>query len=144
LRGAALRAERQCAQAAHLTLKMREAKDASRYWVKADTIDDVEKTSFMLEDLPDDWRVVVDSHSSSPIFSDENAQMIWAALKAGVVNGEYVLDNQPFPDRDAAKAQLREKEKHQAQQFQQLLQQDPDVAHKALEKQFVGGASKKR
>ena len=138
LRGAALRAERQCAQAADLTLKMREAKDASRYWVKADTPQDVEGTSFIIEDLPDDWRVVVDSHSSSPIFSDENTQLIVGSHKMGVVDGEYLLDNLPFPDRDAAKSRLREKEKKQAEMFQNLLKSDPELGQKVLEKQFIG------
>jgi hypothetical protein len=134
LRGAALRAERQCAQAADLTLQMKEAKDDTRFWTKADTIDDVEKTSFRLTDLPSDWRVTVDSHSSSPIFADENAQLIMASHKMGIVDGEYVLDNMPFSDKDAAKGKLREREKQKQAMMQQLLQKDPQALEKLLSK----------
>jgi len=139
LRGQALKAERQCAMAADLTLMMKEAKDASTYWVKADTPKLVEETSFMLNDLPDDWRVTVDSHSSSPIFSDENTQLIVGGLRMGIVDGEYVLDNMPYPDKDYAKAQYRARQASQQQFMQQLMQQHPEIAEKVLAKQAGGG-----
>ena len=41
-------------------------------------------------DLPEDWRITVDSHSSSPIFADENTQMVFAAQKLGIVDGDAV------------------------------------------------------
>ena len=138
LRDRALLVERQCAGAADLTLQIMEAKDPSNYWIKADTIQDVEQTKFKLTDLPEDWRVTVDSHSSSPIFSDESAQLIFQAAKLGYVTGEYVLDNMPFPNKESAKAQLREKEKTQAAFMQKLLQEHPEVGEKLLAKQ-VGG-----
>ena len=105
LRDRALLVERQCAIHADLDLQIKEAKDAHRYWTKADTIEDAEKTSFLLTDLPDDWRVTVDSHSSSPIFSDENAQLIMAAHAKGMVQTEYAINNLPFPNREEAIAQ---------------------------------------
>src|SRR5262245_28145522 len=109
LRDRSLLVERQCESAADLSLQMMEAKDPQRYWLKADNpIKDVEETSFLLADLPDDWRVTVDSHSSSPIFADENSQLISQGAKAGYVDGEYVIDNLPFPDKERAKARLRE------------------------------------
>lgn len=139
LRDRALLLERQCAMAADLTLSIKEAKDATRYWTKADTLKDVEDTSFLLTDLPEDWRVVVDSHSSSPIFADESEQLIMASLKMGIVDGEYVLDNLPFPDKDKAKAQFREREAKKQQMMQQMLQQQPEIAQKMLQKQMLGG-----
>jgi hypothetical protein len=142
LRGEALKAERQCAMAADLTLSMKEAKDSTRYWTKADSIEEVEKTSFLLTDLPDDWRVTVDSHSSSPIFSDENTQLIIGAQRLGIVDGEYVLDNMPFPDKDFAKSRYREKEVKQAQFMQNLLKERPELGEKLLAKQ-VGGSKKR-
>ena len=42
--------------------------------------------NFMLSDLPEDWRITVDSHSSSPIFQDENTQLVFAAHKDGTVD----------------------------------------------------------
>jgi len=139
LRGEALKAERQCAEAADTTLQLREAKDPHRYWTKAETPEDIEKTSFLLTDLPEDWRVTVDSHSSSPIFSDENTQLIMAAHKMGVVDGEYVLDNLPFNDRDYAKARLREKQAQQQKMMQDILRTNPEIGEKILGKQLGGG-----
>jgi hypothetical protein len=135
LRDRSLLVERQCATCGDLTLQMMEAKDPERYWLKADKpIDDVDNSSFLLAELPDDWRVVIDSHSSSPIFADENAQLIFQGLKAGIVQPEYVLDNMPFPNKEIAKIQLREKQEHDAGQLKELLQSNPDVGNKLLEK----------
>lgn len=139
LRDRSLLVEQQCATCADLTLQIMEAKDPSRYWLKADKLQDVEATSFLLSDLPEDWRVTVDSHSSSPIFAHDTEQMIFQAAKAGMVTGDYVLDNLPFPNKETAKAQLREKQKEQGEMFQKLLQNDPEIAAKALGKQLSGG-----
>jgi hypothetical protein len=138
LRDRALLVERQCAVAADLTLQILEAKDPTNYWLKADAPTDVEQTKFKLTDLPDDWRVTVDSHSSSPIFADENAQLIFQAAKMGYVTGDYVLDNMPFPNKEHAKAQLKDKEKQQADFMKKLLESNPAVADKILEKQATG------
>lgn len=138
LRDRSLLVERQCAASADLTLSLMEAKDPSRYWTKADTPKAAEETSFLLSDLPDDWRVTVDSHSSSPIFADENAQLIVQAAKMGYVGGDYVIDNLPFPNKATAKHQLKEKEKKQADFMANLLKNNPQVADKLLEKQALG------
>ncbi len=136
LRDRSLLVERQAATCADLTLQMMEAKDDEYYWLKADEpIKDVEETQFLISNLPNDWRVTIDSHSSSPIFSDENSQLIFQAAKMGVVQPEYVLDNMPFPNKEMARVQLHEKEKKQAAQMQMLLQQDPEIAQKLLMKQ---------
>ena len=139
LRDRALLIERQAAGCADLTLQIMEAKDPSNYWTKFDTMEDTEKTRFKLTDLPEDWRVTVDSHSSSPIFADEASQLIFAAAKLGYVTGEYVLDNMPFPNKETAKAQLREKEKNQAAFMAKIMKENPVVADKILEKQATAG-----
>ncbi len=139
LRDRALLVERQCAVSADLTLQIMEAKDPSNYWTKYDTLADIEQTKFKLTDLPEDWRVSVDSHSSSPIFADESAQLIFQAAKLGYVTGEYVIDNMPFPNKETAKAQLREKEKKQAEFMQKLLQEHPDIGDSLIKKQVTGG-----
>jgi hypothetical protein len=130
LKDRSLIVERQCAGAADLTLSLMEAKDAQRYWTKADTMADIEQTTFLLSDLPDDWRVTVDSHSTSPVFADEHAQLLFALRKEGDVDGEYMLDNLPVPHREAAKIALREREAKQAE----LLKAHPEL----LEKMFAG------
>lgn len=139
LRDRSLLVERQCATAADLTLSLMEAKDPEYYWLKADdAIKDTEETKFLLSELPEDWRVTVDSHSSSPIFADDNTQLIWQAHKSGVVTADYVIDQMPFPNKAMAKTQLREKEKKQAEFMQKITQSNPEIADKLLLKQ-VGG-----
>lgn len=139
LRDRALLAERLCATAADLTLAIREAKDESRFWVKGDTIQDAENSSFLLADLHDDWRVTIDSHSSSPIFADENTQLVVAAHKMGVVDAEYVIDNTQLPNKEAAKVGYRKRAESQQLLMKQLMQQDPQAAEKVLTKQLGGG-----
>lgn len=139
LRDRALLVERQCARAANKWLKLKQAKDPSKYWTKADTLDDVENTSFLLTDLPDDWVVAIDSHSSSPIFSDENAQLIMVSHQRGIVGPAYVLEALPYPNKAGALADLKEREKAQAEQFQQLAQANPMEAQEALKKRLSGG-----
>lgn len=137
LRDRSLLVERQCATCGDLTLQMMEAKDDERYWIKADKpIDDVDNTSFLLAELPDDWRVIIDSHSSSPIFADENSQLIFQARKLGTVNDEYVLENMPFPNREMAKVQLREKQEREAAQLKELIQVNPELGEKLAQKKL--------
>jgi hypothetical protein len=135
LKDRSLIVERNCASAGDLTLGLMEAKDAQRYWTKSDTVEDMEKSSFLLSDLPEDWRVAVDSHSTSPVFADEHAQLLFALRKEGDVDGEYMLNNLPIPNRESAIIALREKEKKQAE----LLQQHPEL----LEKMFAGKGKSK-
>jgi hypothetical protein len=135
LRDRALQVERQCATAADLTLTLMEAKESRKFWVDPKKMDD----NFAITDLPEDWRVTVDSHSTSPIFADESQQLIFAARKTGDVDGEYMIDNLPFPNKEAAKAALRARkeagEKMQEKLFGQL---SPEGKDKTIEKMLGG------
>jgi len=137
LRDRSLLVERQVARSADLTLAMMEAKDSRYYYTKADKPTDIDETKFLLSQLPEDWRVTVDSHSSSPIFLEELEQLIFALFKAGVVDAEYVIDNLPIPNKEMAKVRHREKEMKEAQQMQQLMQTNPEFAQKLLEKKLT-------
>jgi len=139
LRDRSLIAERQCAIAADKTLEIREAKDDQTFWTKADTIQDARDTEFKLTDLPTDWRVTVDSHSSSPIFADENAQLILAAQSKGMVQTDYAIDNLPFPNREEAKAQNRTAEQKKQAMIQELMKNNPEVGEKVMLKMMTGG-----
>lgn len=142
LRDRALLVERQCAQCADLTLEIKKAKDSSNYWTKAEKIQDVNDTLFLLSQLPDDTRVTVDSHSSSPIFQDEHTQLVFAAHAKGVVGEEYVIENTPLPNKEAAKTELKEKKKAAQEQLEKLTKQFPDLGQKLAEKEVVGGKKK--
>ncbi len=99
----------------------------------------MDQTQFKLTDLPEDWRVSVDSHSSSPIFSDENEQLIMAGLKLGVVTKEYVMDNLPFPNKEEGKAQVKEQDAQKQAMLQKLVQEHPELGDALAKKQVTGG-----
>lgn len=139
LKDRSLLVERQCAQAADKTGTMMEAKESGYYYTKADKPTDVEQTKFLLSQLPPEWRATVDSHSSSPIFLDENTQLIFAAHKMGIVDAEYVIDNTQLPNKEMAKIRHREAELKKAEMLKQLSASDPELGKKILESQFKGG-----
>ncbi len=128
----ALLLERQCAQAADLRLSLREAKDGDHYWTDGTSTETMDKSRFTLKDLPEDRRVTVDSHSGSPVFKDRHEQLIFALLKAGVVDGEYVLENVDVPNKDVAIHRYKEREAQKAKMLQELIQKDPETAAKLL------------
>lgn len=139
LRDRALLVERQCSEHADLSLAIREAKDPDFYWTHGETPQAAEASRFQLADLPPDWRMMVDSHSSSPIFADENEQEVFAAHKLGIVDGEYVINNTRLPDKETAKASFREKQKQSAEQRKELLAKFPEVGEKVAAKMLTGG-----
>lgn len=140
LRDRALLVERQCANAADLHLQIKEAKEDRKYWTDGSTVEKMAETEFMLTDLPDDWRVTVDSHSSSPIFNDDNAQLIMAGMKLGVVGPNYVLDNLPFPNRESARAEKKDMAEAQQQQLKMLMQHDPEGMMRVQERKLIAGS----
>ena len=139
LRDRAPLVESQCAACADQTMTMMEAKEDRKYWIDPEKM---EETAFMLTDLPEDWRVTVDSHSSSPIFADEATQLLFALRKVGDVDGEFIIDHTAVPDKETAKASLRERKKAGQEQTKQLLGQlSPEGKDKAIEK-MLGGHGK--
>jgi hypothetical protein len=140
LRSMSLAVERNCAQAADLTLSLKEIKDGSRYWTKADTMEDVEKSSFMLTDLPEDRRVAIDSHSSSPIFMDDHQQLVSFGAKIGWVGAEEGIKMLPFPNQELLVAKYREREAGKAKQLHEALEKFPELGEKLAAKKFSKGS----
>lgn len=138
LRDASLIVERQCAQAAHLTYELMRAKYERKYWTKADKIADTEDTAFLLTDIPDDGTINIDSHSGSPIFMDDHAQLIAAGLKLGFITPDYAIDHLPLTDKDLLKAEIKQKAAEQKMFMQQIKAQNPELFEKILEKQAGG------
>ena len=139
LRDSSLGVERQCAQAADLTYSIMRAKYERKFWTKAESVKDIEESSFRLTDIPDDGKITVDSHSSSPIFRDDHQQVIGFALKSGLVTGHYAIDHLDMPDKDRAHSEFDEKQRQQKAMMQDLMQNHPEVYEKLLQKQ-LGGA----
>jgi len=110
LRDRALLIERQCAERGDATLAAQEAKDGRVYWSNAETGED---GLFLLSELPDDRRVIVDSHSTSPIYQDDHQNLIAFGVKAGFVTGDSAIEQLPYQHKDILLARFHEKEKQQ-------------------------------
>lgn len=121
--------ERQYAAAADLRLSLHEAKDAQRYWWDKDHIDE---TRFTLADLPDDRRVSVDSHSTSPVFKNMHEQKLAFALTRGVIDAETYLELSDLPMKDILITKAKEKAAAQAALLKELATKDPEGFEKLL------------
>ncbi len=138
LKDRSLLLERQCAAAADLRLSIMEAKDGRAYWTDGTDLKTIEATKFSLADLPEDRRVSVDSHSSSPIFADDHQQIIGFGVKSGFVDGDYAVEHLPFPDKDTLHQSIKKKAEEAKALQQQLLQKDPQALEKLITKGHGG------
>jgi len=120
MRDRALLVERQCAAAADKTLDLLQAKDGRKYTTDATTGPAKE---FLLYDLPDDRRVTVDSHSSSPVFADDHAALISLGIKAGFIGGDSAIDMLPYP----RKSVLRDRYAKMQAAKQKMIQEHPEI-----------------
>jgi hypothetical protein len=118
LRDRALLVERQCADFADKIFNCMLAKDAKAYWP-------TRGEDFMLTQLPDDYRITVDSHSSSPIYEEDHKELVAFLSKIQAIDGESVFDLLNVPMRDILKARLKEQQEAKAQQMQKLEQEHP-------------------
>jgi hypothetical protein len=124
MRDRAILVERQAASFGDVVLSALEAKSDKIY--SAQQLTDSQEGDFLLSQLPDDRRVSVDSHSSSPIYEDDHKEMAAFLFKNQVIDGESVLDLLPVPDRDLLKLRFKEM---QAQK-QKMLEQHPELLTK--------------
>lgn len=127
LRDRALAVERQASRAADKCLDYLEAKDARAYYTEIGPDGEVAKqTEFLLSQLPDDRRVIVDSHSSSPIYEDNHQNLVAFGLKSGIVDGESAIEMLPFPRKDILKDRFKKAEAAKAK----LIQEHPELLTK--------------
>lgn len=132
LRDRALIIERQCASFADMTLSIMEAKDSKAYWPEGH---EEEGGEFLLSLIPEDRRVCVDSHSSSPIYQDDHKELLFAGLKAGFIGGDTLIEELPFNKKEILLQRfklIQEERKAQAQQ-QAALEQEK-IGAKAAKK----------
>ena len=128
--------ERQCAKSVDTRYQLMRAKDARNYWTDPKKI---EETTFLLSDIPEDGRPVVDGHSSSPIFADDHAALLTNALKLGVIDKETYVELMPLPAKDTIIRRMREAVEKQEALMAKLQQTDPEGFAAALEKSMSGG-----
>lgn len=130
LRDRSLAIERQCAAAATKTLAVMRAKDAMTRWV--DPADQDRLTDFMLGQLPEDFRVTVDSHSSSPIYQEDMQNTIAFLAKIGAIGPEEVLEMLDLANTDLLVDKFKRRQAQKAKELQQLQQTDPEAALKLM------------
>ena len=102
MRDRSLLVERQCTEVGDFALKMLQAKDAEV--VKAG-----KTTEFILSQLPDDARVTVDSHTSSPVYQEDSERKAFMLQRAGAIDAEdlIMLTHPPHEDTLRARAKSR-------------------------------------
>lgn len=127
LRDQAMLIERQCSEMGNKAFSLLRAKEANAHWID-DGLDTGKE--FFLTNIPDDYRVVVDSHSSSPVYEEDQKQMVAFLLKAGIIDGESALDMLNVPMRDLLKARYQKIQMAKAK----YAQEHPEAAHKTRKK----------
>jgi hypothetical protein len=125
LRDRSLLVERQCASFADLTLSVMEAKDGRAYWTDEDKSPEGE---FLLSQLPEDRRVIVDSHSSSPIYHDDHLQLLFAMAKLGAIGPDTLIDLSSIPNKDILKDRLKKIQEAKAKAAQEEQKKDLEEA----------------
>lgn len=82
------------------------------------------KTEFLLSQLPDGYRVAVDSHTSSPAFLEDNQKLAFALARAGAIDAAALIMLTHPPGEDTLVLQARQKAEAQAK----LVAQHPELA----------------
>jgi hypothetical protein len=119
MRDRALLTERQLAEAGDFSFKLLAAMEAKAFHSGADK----KKVEFMLSQLPDDYRVTVDSHTASPVFSEDAERKAFMLAKAGAIGPEELIMLTHPPREDTLIQRLRERQAQQAA----MLQQHPEL-----------------
>ncbi len=123
LRDRSLVVERQYAAMGDTYLSYMEAKDGNQYYTDPEK---PEETAFLLDQIPEDRSVQVDSHSSSPIYENDHNQLVVFGLKSGLIGGDDAIEMLNFPNRDELKRKWVKKAEAQAE----LIQKHPELLAK--------------
>jgi hypothetical protein len=119
LRDRSLLIERQCGALADTSFAALRDKDGRYYWVNPED----EKDKFLLGALPDDYRVSVDSHSTSPIYHDDHANLVSWGVRTGTLGPEDAIEDLPFSHKDIKLQRLKEREAAK----QKMIQEHPEL-----------------
>lgn len=116
MRDKALIMERACGDVGDLFLKLLQAKTGTVFTTS-------EGEDFLLSQLPDDTKVMVDSHSSSPAFSEDQKQLAIILRKFEAIDNPDFIEMLHPPGESDLAAKAKEREKAKAQ----LLAQHPEL-----------------
>jgi hypothetical protein len=128
----AARIERQLADCGYLALRMLQAEDPFVYTTE-------NGIQFFLSQLPVDLQVEIDSHSASPAFAEDNRQIAIALARAGAVGPEDLIHMLHPPGAQLLLANLKKREKAQAQQAQHEEQKELAMAVLGVKGKRGGG-----
>lgn len=134
LRDKSLQIERQCADMGDLCLKILRKKSTRPFILK--------DGAFLLDQLPDDVKVNVDSHTSSPAFSQENRALAMDLLKSGAITPKQFisLTHPPTEDILVEEAEMREEAEQKVRaSIMEKAKKDPSLLEKISSKIFGKG-----
>lgn len=123
MRDKALIVERQCGDIGDFCFKLLQAKETK-------TFTTFEGEEFLLSQLPDDTKVMVDSHSSSPAFSEDIRGMAYNLAKLGAISHADLIEMVHPPGESELAQKARDRDRQQAE----LLQQHPELLLKGKKK----------
>ncbi len=127
MRDKALLLERQLGDFGDVFLEVLAAKDdGATVHEEAPTKPDEKPGQWMISQMPDDRRVIVDSHSSSPAFAADSTQLAFGLAKAGAVDAEGLLYLTRPPQFDMLLKNLKKKQAAEAK----FAQEHPDIVAK--------------
>ena len=116
LRERALRIERDAENSASTTFELLQAKDPKVFVSE-------EKEHFFLKQMPDDYYVEIDSHSSSPAFVDDARELAFALKKLGAIDEEGVIMLTHPPHEDLLIANVKKRQAARAQ----MIKEHPEM-----------------
>ena len=123
MRDRALLVERQCAEWGEFIFRMLQAKDALLQAAG-------NNNTFLLSQLPDDAKVTVDSHTSSPVYQDDALRLAVVLQRAGAIDGADLIMLTHPPHEDILIKRAKAREAAQAK----LLAQHPELLMKGKKK----------
>jgi hypothetical protein len=113
LRDRALAMERRYAALGDLGFQMLQAKIPIRFTLPSKP-NQAESTSFLLAQIPDDYRLEVDAHSSSPAFADDARRLAFDLARLKAVNDIDLIRLTHPPREDTLIANAEERHREQA------------------------------
>lgn len=116
LRDRALIVERQCGEFGTTAFNILRAKEAKVLKTRGED-------TFILEQLPKDAEATVDSHTSSPAFSEDIRQMAFNLAKAGVIDGETLIEMLHPPREDTLVERFKKMQEAQAK----AMKENPEL-----------------
>ncbi len=130
MRNTALRVERQCADLGDKLFELIAAKQGDLSWTGPNPGD-----TFIPALIPEDRRIVVDGHSTSPIYEDDHRELAAYLFKNQIIDGESLLNMMQVTMRDTLIEKYREAQAAKAQ----MIKEHPEL----LEQGHKGGSHKK-